>query len=85
VIENGHIALQFDGAGNLTHRYLYGPDMDQVMADEQFQLPGQPGSILWPLTDQQGTVRDLVDSDGTVPNHIQYDSFGRRMTPSQSL
>jgi len=84
VIENGHIALQFDGAGNLMHRYLYGPGVDQVLADEQFQLPGQPGSILWPLTDHQGTVRDLVDSDGTVLNHIQYDSFGRRMTETNA-
>jgi RHS repeat-associated protein len=31
---------------------------------------------LWALADNQGTVRDVVDSTGTVVNHITYDSFG---------
>jgi hypothetical protein len=31
---------------------------------------------LWSLTNRQGTVRDIVDSDGIVVNHRNYDSFG---------
>jgi RHS repeat-associated protein len=31
---------------------------------------------LWALADNQGTVRDVVDSTGTVVNHVTYDSFG---------
>ena len=27
--------------------------------------------------DNQGTVRDLIDNDGNVINHISYDSFGQ--------
>jgi YD repeat-containing protein len=30
-----HIALAFDGSGNLTNRYLHGPAVDQILADEQ--------------------------------------------------
>jgi len=45
--------------------------VDQLFADEQ-----AGGEVLWALTDQLGTVRDLVDSTGTVVNHITYDSFG---------
>lgn len=67
-----HIALTFDSAGTQTHRYLHGPAIDQILADEN-----AVGSILWPLTDNLGTVRDLVDSTGTVRDHIKYDSFGR--------
>jgi hypothetical protein len=35
VYDQGHIALEFDGAGSLADRYLHGPDIDQVLADEQ--------------------------------------------------
>jgi hypothetical protein len=31
--------------------------------------------VLWLLTDQQNTVRDVVDSDGDLRKHIDYDSF----------
>ena len=71
VYDGDHIALTFDGDGNLTNRYLHGPIVDQVLADENGQ-----GEVLWALTDNQGTVRDVVDNDGTVVNHITYDSFG---------
>jgi RHS repeat-associated protein len=29
------------------------------------------------LTDHQGTVRDVVDSDGVLRKHVEYDAFGR--------
>jgi RHS repeat-associated protein len=61
----------------LTNRYLFGPAVDQVLADEQIG-----GSLLWPLTDQLGTVRDLINNSATVLNHIQWDSFGNRTSES---
>jgi len=67
-----HIALTFDGSNTLTHRYLYGPDLDMILADEP-----SSGQVLWSLADQLGTVRDLLDTTGTVQNHLQYDSFGQ--------
>ncbi|MGB7415483.1 MAG: RHS repeat-associated core domain-containing protein, partial [Thermosynechococcaceae cyanobacterium] len=71
VYDGDHIALVFDGEGNQTHRYLHGDYVDQVLAEELAD-----GSVRWALTDNQGTVRDVVDSDGNVLNHISYDSFG---------
>ncbi|HEY2415095.1 MAG TPA: RHS repeat-associated core domain-containing protein [Pirellulaceae bacterium] len=79
VYDGDQIALTFDGAGALTHRYLYGPAIDQILADENAQ-----GQILWPLTDNQGTVRDLVNSSGVVQDHIKYDSFGQVTAESNS-
>ena len=71
VYDGDHIALTFDGNGNQTHRYLHGTQIDQILADEN-----ATGEVLWALTDNLGTVRDLIDSTGTIQNHITYDSFG---------
>ncbi|MGB3654038.1 MAG: FG-GAP-like repeat-containing protein [Rivularia sp. (in: cyanobacteria)] len=71
VYDGDNIALTFDGNGTQTHRYLHGAVVDQILADEDAN-----GNTLWTLTDNVGTVRDLVDSSGTVQNHITYDSFG---------
>ncbi|MEG4465002.1 FG-GAP-like repeat-containing protein [Microcoleus sp. D3_18cC1] len=72
VYDGQHIALTFDGGGNQTHRYLHGVQTDEILADES-----AGGSVLWPLTDNLGTVRDLVDSNGAIQNRIGYDSFGK--------
>jgi RHS repeat-associated protein len=79
-----HIAVLFDGSGALTNRYLHGPAIDQILADEQLdEILGTtaPGNVLWPLTDNLGTVRDLVEYDDamgitSVINHLTYDAFG---------
>ncbi len=70
------VALALSPAGSLTNRYLSGPAVDQVLADED-----AAGNILWTLADHQGTVRDLADyDDGTgitaIANHLVYNSFG---------
>ncbi|QGJ68577.1 RHS repeat-associated core domain protein [Planctomycetales bacterium 10988] len=77
IYDGEHIALVFDGLDNneLTNRYLHGPAVDQILADEQL-LNGILDEVYWPLTDHLGSVRDLVDSQGEVENHIVYDSFG---------
>ena len=72
VYDGDHIALVFDEAGNQTHRYLHGPQVDQVLAQETAD-----GETQWALTDHQGSVRDVIDNDGAVLNHITYDSFGQ--------
>ncbi|MGB3494710.1 MAG: exosortase-dependent surface protein XDP2 [Elainellaceae cyanobacterium] len=79
VYDGDHIALSFDDTGDLTHRYLYGANIDQILADENAQ-----GEILWPLTDHQGTIRDLIDSTGTVQNHLTYSSFGEITSETNS-
>jgi RHS repeat-associated protein len=78
VYDGSNIALVFDGAGSQTHRYLYGTEVDQVLADER------GGTVVWALSDNQGTVRDLVDGNGTILNHIVYDSFGKVVSQSNA-
>ena len=70
VYDGDNITLTFDGTGTQTHRYLYGPGVDQVLADET------QTSVNWALVDNLGTVRDVIDSNDVVLNHISYDSFG---------
>ena len=89
VYDSNQIVLQFDGTGsdpltasNLSRRYLWQPDVvDQLIADEQITDVKEPGDVLWALTDNQGTVRDLAvyDSESdvtTIANHRVYSSFG---------
>ncbi len=68
--QNQNIALGFDGSGTLTNRYLHGNSIDEVLADEA------NGSVGWALTDNLGSVRDVVDATGTSQNHVVFDSFG---------
>ena len=71
------VVLVFDISNTLQDRYLHGPAIDQVFADEDAM-----GEILWSLADHQGTVRDVVDYDAgtnttTVADHRQFDAFGK--------
>ena len=85
----GQIVLQFDddaqGTPQLTHRYLWGPAVDQILADEAVTSLAAPGEILWPLPDHLGTARDLAQRDPTtgettVANHRTFDSYGNLLT-----
>jgi RHS repeat-associated protein len=89
VYDGNQIVLQFQKAGtgdlaatDLSHRYLWGPAVDQLLADEQVTNGlNQAGNVVWTLTDNEGTVRDLATYDAqtgvtTVANHRVYDSFG---------
>ena len=69
VYDGDDVLLEFENS-SLDKRYLHGVGIDQVLAQEE------AGEVLWHLTDHLGTVRDLVNSDGEVVNHITYDSFG---------
>jgi len=70
----------------LQNRYLYGPQVDQILADEQF-VDGVFDQVLWPLADHLGTIRDLAlyddPTDSTsIANHRRYDSFGNLVNES---
>jgi RHS repeat-associated protein len=59
-----------------SRRYLHGPAIDQVFAEEDAD------GALWHFTDHLGSTTDLVDSQGEVQNHVVYDSFGRVVSQS---
>jgi RHS repeat-associated protein len=76
ITDGADVVLAFDKNGAVTNRYLHGPAIDQILADENAL-----GEVLWPLTDNQGTARDLADYNAgtnttTVANHITYTAFG---------
>jgi RHS repeat-associated protein len=89
VYDGQHIALKFvdpDASGSqpsaLRSRLLHGPVVDQILADEVLTSMSVAGNVLWPLTDNLGTVRDIVDFNETtnvsqIANHLAYDAFGR--------
>jgi RHS repeat-associated protein len=87
-----HIVLTFDANEDLTNRYLHGPAVDQILADEQIDdVSGTTvaGEVLWPLTDNLGTVRDIASYDSTtdtttVVNHIDFDSYGNLASQSNA-
>ena len=86
------IVMQFSGTGssaltasNLTDRYLWGPAVDQLMADEQLSSLSSAGNVLYALTDNQNTVRDLAtyDSDTdttTVVDHRVFSTYGKMIS-----
>jgi len=71
VYDGDNVILEFNGTATPSVRYLQGPGVDQVLAQES------NNTTTWMLTDHLGTVRDLVNNGGSVVNHFTYDSFGK--------
>ena len=67
-----NLYADFDGSGTLQKRYLYGPAIDALLARTD-----SGGTTAWYLSDKLGTVRDLVNTSGTVVDHIAYEGFGK--------
>ena len=85
VNDGQNVALVLNSIGQVTERELWGPAVDQILATEEVTaLSGggaqSAGTVNWDLTDNQGTVRDVVQYNGgatSVVNHLVYDSFGQ--------
>ncbi len=65
-----------DGTGStapaLDRRYLNGPAIDQILAEED-DATDTPS---WMIQDRQGSVTEIVNNSGTVIDHIFYDGYG---------
>ena len=68
-----------NAAGQVIARYLYGTQIDEVIARWQ-----PANGTAWYLTDRLGSVRDLVDVAGLLINHVNYDSFGRVLSQTNA-
>ncbi|MEW4454562.1 RHS repeat-associated core domain-containing protein [Bremerella sp. JC817] len=84
IYDSNQILLQLDDSGDVEHRVLWGPSVDQFLADEN-----SSGDTLWALTDHLNTVHDWIEyNDATdttsVVNHIAYDSFGNVLSETNS-
>ena len=67
--------------GHLRQRYLWGPAVDQILAEEAVN-GGADETVQWTLTNHLNTVRDIAKYDSQtdttiVVNHLVYDAFGR--------
>lgn len=63
------------GVSVLAERYLHGPAVDQVFAQDDAK-----GNNQWLLADHLGSIRDVVDSSGVLADHILYDAYGNRVS-----
>lgn len=76
-----------DGDGSsdyeLATRRLFASGVDQVLAEEN----ALTSAVDWLLADNQGTIRDVVNSAGQLltGGHFVYDSFGRIIVGDLSL
>ena len=76
--------LAGSAAGNVSHWYLYGPAVDEILADEKITTPGHYGDTRWLLADKDGTVRDAIDSTDHLKEHIKYDPYGNITSQTDS-
>ncbi|TWT29628.1 RHS repeat domain-containing protein [Blastopirellula retiformator] len=84
IYDEGQILLQLDDSGDVEHRMLWGPQVDQILADEN-----EAGDVYWMLTDNQNTVRDIAEYDDatdttSIVNHIAYSVFGEVTSQTNS-
>jgi RHS repeat-associated protein len=61
----------FNSSGSLTARYLYALNVDQL-----FAKMNPSNTTTWYLRDLNNSVRELVNTNGTVLDQLTYDSFG---------
>jgi RHS repeat-associated protein len=78
----------------LSNRYLYGDIVDMLLSDEKYftnngfainagSASSTAGQSLWPMADHLGSIRDVVDNNGVVRQHMDYDVFGNRLVDTQ--
>jgi hypothetical protein len=80
VYDGANAYADFDGSGNVTARYLYGPGVDQILA----RTDGS-GATVWYLTDGLGSVRAIADVGlplEEVVDIISYDPYGNVLSES---
>ena len=89
VYDGNNAVFAFNGSDQLTDRYLWGPAVDQLLADENYTYPSSTAPFpdtqtLWTLGDNQNTIRDVINDSGTLEQHIAYSPFGARVQIASS-
>ena len=73
--------MDFNGSGSLEMRYLNGPTGDLV--DTVIARERAGGTVAWYLPDRLGTIRDLINSSGSIIDHVDYSAFGTVLDESE--
>jgi RHS repeat-associated protein len=79
--DRDNVAADFDGNGTLLARYQYGDGPDQILTRT---IAGGQNPAWAYLTDRMGSVRDLMDWNGVVQDHLEYDGFGNVTSESNT-
>jgi RHS repeat-associated protein len=75
----------FNSSGALLTRYVSGPGMvNGAVVDELLARTNSGGTSAWYLSDKLDSVRDVVNSSGSVIDHVVYDSFGNITTETSA-
>ena len=77
-IDRNQIAFVTDGSGVETFHYLYGLNVDAVMAQDS------PAGMVWALADRLGSIDTITDAQGNVVDKRNFDSFGRILSETNS-
>ena len=85
VYDGDQMVLELEPDADVAHRLLWGPAVDQALADEA----GGGGEVYWYFTDHLGSVRDVATYNTTtnvttIANHIAFDSYGKRTSETNS-
>ncbi len=64
----------------MTSRYLYTRAVDEVFARLADDQQNGQLELSWYIADRLGSIRQQVQTDGTILNEINYDSFGNIVT-----
>jgi RHS repeat-associated protein len=70
----------FNSSGSVTMRYLDGQAVDELLA-----RTNSSGTTAWYITDKLGSVQEYVGTDGSVLDHVTYDSFGNITSQTNSI
>ena len=62
---------RFDATGEVIQRFLFADGVDRLIA----QWTAGEGTV-WTLSDHLGSIRDMIDSEGQIVQHIEYSAFG---------
>jgi RHS repeat-associated protein len=70
-----HVLADLDATGGVLRTYVYGPEIDELLAIEVFTT-GSPQTY-YTIRDHQNTVWALVNGSGIVVESYDYDAWGR--------
>ena len=72
-----HAWADYDSSGNLIANYLFGEEVDEILASNS------PSSgLACHLPDRQGTIYDLINGSGALTSSTQYSAFGVPSSPT---
>lgn len=76
VYRNGMLSSELDADRNLVRGYVYG---------NEYISQNNGSSSGYYLNDEQGSIRYLTGSDGSIRNHYRYSAFGESITAEETV